>query len=308
MSTSVVGDPRAVLYVLCVAERTGGVEQVRAWRPAVPGITEVLHARFVEHAYPMHAHDAWTLLIVDSGAVRYDLEHRTHGALTTGVTLLPPHVPHDGRAATADGFRKRVIYLDSALLGPGAIGMAVDSPDLDDRPLRSRIDSLHRVLLRPGDELEAESRLTFIRERLRDHRGRRDRSAPSTRAGTASRRTAEELRALLDAQISAGVTLRDAATRLGAHPTHLVRSFTAAFGLPPHAYLTGRRIDLARRLLLDGEPPAQVATAAGFYDQAHLGRHFRRYLGVSPARYARFGSGQPDNRSARRRPGIHVRP
>jgi AraC-like DNA-binding protein len=60
------------------------------------------------------------------------------------------------------------------------------------------------------------------------------------------------------------------------HPTHLVRSFTAAFGVPPHANLTGRRIDLARQLLLAGEPPTHVATAAGFYNQAHLTRQFRK--------------------------------
>jgi transcriptional regulator GlxA family with amidase domain len=30
-----------------------------------------------------------------------------------------------------------------------------------------------------------------------------------------------------------------------------------------------------------------VATTAGFYDQAHLNRHFRRYLGTTPARFAR---------------------
>ncbi|MFB7464272.1 helix-turn-helix domain-containing protein [Streptomyces sp. NPDC056224] len=73
------------------------------------------------------------------------------------------------------------------------------------------------------------------------------------------------------------------------HPTHLIRSFTAAYGLPPHAYLTGRRVALARRLLLAGAPPAAAATAAGFYDQAHLTRHFGRHVGTSPARYARSG-------------------
>jgi AraC-like DNA-binding protein len=74
---------------------------------------------------------------------------------------------------------------------------------------------------------------------------------------------------------------------LGAHPSHLVRVFGREFGMPPHRYLTGRRVDLARHLLLDGRRPAEVATAAGFYDQAHLTRHFRRLLGTSPARFVR---------------------
>lgn len=266
--------------VLCLPP----VERVRAWRPAVPGIAEVFHARFVRHAYPMHTHDVWTLLIVDAGAVRYDLERSAHGARPAVVTLLPPHVPHDGRAATPDGFRKRVLYLDESTLGPGAIASAVDSPDIHDPTLRDRIDSLHRVIDVPGDEFEAESRLELVIERLGQHLSLRDRPTGPTRA--ASHRLAGDLRALLDESTTTGLTLREASARLGTHPTHLVRAFTATFGLPPHAYLTGRRIDVARRLLLDGVPVARVATDAGFYDQSHLTRHFRRYVGVSPGRYA----------------------
>ncbi|XVQ14921.1 AraC family ligand binding domain-containing protein [Spirillospora sp. CA-255316] len=84
--------------------------QVAAWRPEVPGVTEVFHARFTDRSYPMHTHDAWTLLIIDDGAVRFDLDHHEHGVSRPLVTL-PPHVPHDGRAATPRGFHKRVLYL-----------------------------------------------------------------------------------------------------------------------------------------------------------------------------------------------------
>ena len=96
----------AVLYVV-------HMELVTAWRPRVPGIAEVFHAQFVDHAYPPHVHDAWTLLIVDEGAIRFDLDRHHRGAAGASVTLLPPNVAHDGRAATGDGFRKRVLYLDT---------------------------------------------------------------------------------------------------------------------------------------------------------------------------------------------------
>lgn len=262
--------------------------EVTAWRPAVPGVTEVLHARFTDHAYPAHTHDTWTLLIVDDGAVRFDLDHREHGALRSLVTLLPPHVPHDGRAATPYGFRKRVLYLDRTLLGAELIGRAVDRPGLPDPVLRGRIAQLHVVLEQRGEELQAQSRLALIRERLLQQLVRR--VAPPTQRrdpGLAAR-----LRELLDARAPDGVTLQEAAGLLNADPAHLVRAFTREHGLPPHRYLTGRRVDLARRLLLEGRRPAEVATAAGFYDQSHLTRHFRRMLGTSPARYAGFPGGR----------------
>jgi AraC-like DNA-binding protein len=89
------------------------------------------------------------------------------------------------------------------------------------------------------------------------------------------------------ARLPAELTLDEAARLLHAHPSHLVRAFGAEFGLPPHRYLTGRRVELARRLVLGGMPPAQVATAAGFHDRAHLTRHFRRVTGTTPGRFAR---------------------
>ncbi|MET8721781.1 MULTISPECIES: AraC family transcriptional regulator [Streptomyces] len=258
-------------------------EEVNAWRPRVPGVTEVFHAHFTEYAYPMHVHDAWTLLIVDDGAVRYDLDRHEHGTPLDTVSLLPPHVPHNGSPATPGGFRKRVVYLDSSRLGEELIGAAVDGPDLRDPVLRRRVGQLHSALARPGDELEAESRLTLVGERLRGHlRHRADPPRPRR-----DPRLARRLRELLDARLVDGVALAEASTLLHAHPTHLVRAFSGAYGIAPHQYLMSRRVGRARRLLLDGLPPGEVAALTGFYDQAHLTRHFRKLVGVPPGRYRR---------------------
>ncbi|SNX95277.1 transcriptional regulator, AraC family [Geodermatophilus sabuli] len=251
----------------------------------MPGLTEVLHARFPDHAYPPHTHEAWTLLLVDEGAVRYDLDRRPHGASRAAVTLLPPGVPHDGRAETPAGFRKRVLYLEPGTLGPGRVGRAVDAPTIDDRELRDRVSRLHAALRPHPEELEAASRLAFVVERLRRHLDRDVVPPGSVRDD----RVADRLRELIDARLPDGVDLSSVAAELGVHPTHLVRAFARRHGLPPHRYLTGRRVDLARRLLLDGMRVAEVATAAGFYDQAHLTRHFRRMLATTPAAYARSG-------------------
>lgn len=254
------------------------------WRPRVPGIVEVLHAHLTEHRYPMHVHDSWTLLIVDDGAVRYDLDRHRRGTPHGTVSLLPPHVPHNGSPAGEGGFRKRVLYLELEQLGEELIGPAVDGPDLADPLLRRRVGQLHAALGRPGEEWEAESRLALIGSRLRELL--RPTAVP---AKPVARGLAHRLRDLLDDRLTERTTLDEAARRLNAHPAHLVRAFTAAFGLPPHQYLTARRIDRARRLLLDGHPPTAVATTLGFHDQPHLTRHFRRILGTTPGHYARRG-------------------
>ncbi|MFD3501715.1 AraC family transcriptional regulator [Streptomyces sp. NPDC058676] len=256
---------------------------VSAWRPAVPGVVEVFHAHFTEYAYPMHVHEAWTLLIVDDGAVRYDLDRHEHGTPHDTVSLLPPHVPHNGSPATADGFRKRVLYLDGTHLTDDLIGAAVDGPDLRDPVLRRRVGQLHSVLVRPGEELEAESRLTLIGDRLRDLLRPRLVTEPARHDPVLAGR----LRELLDERVVEGLSLKEAAGLVQAHPAHLVRAFSAAYGIAPHQYLNSRRVDRARRLLLEGRPPGEVSAATGFFDQSHLTRHFRKLVGVTPGRYAR---------------------
>ena len=47
-----------------------------------------------------------------------------------------------------------------------------------------------------------------------------------------------------------------------------------------------RRLDRVRRFLNGGASPAQAALDAGFADQSHMSRHFKRTYGLTPARWA----------------------
>ena len=277
--------------------RSSGPEWVRAWKPVVAGVHEVFHARFVDYAYPPHVHDAWTVFVVDDGWIRYDLETRHRGAGGERVIVLPPHLVHDGRAATGGGFRKRVLYLSADVLPERLIGPAVDRPDIHDPALLRAVHALHATLGEPDDALEAEARLALVGDRLRAHLGdpptgiaggsqRLLGSHPSAVPGGHPGRLAGDLRDLLDERLFEGTTLAQAGQDLGASPSYLVRCFTGAFGIAPHQYVTARRIDAARRRLLDGEPIALVAAGVGFYDQAHFTRQFKRHVGAPPGRYA----------------------
>jgi AraC-like DNA-binding protein len=271
-----------------------GVAAVRAWKPAVPGIREVLHARFADHAYPPHTHDAWTLFVVDDGAVRYDLDGRARSATPASVSVLPPWVTHDGRPATSGGYRKRVLYVEPDVLGESRIGHAVDSPMLPDPGLWRAVDRLHASLESLDDAIEAETRFAFVVERVRATLSAGPGAAPAT--AELPRDLAEALRAWLDARLTESVTLADAATDLHASVTVLARAFARDFGIPPHAYVIGRRLDLARDRILDGEPLAVVAADLGFADQAHLTRAFKRFLGTTPGRFG--DRGPADRRGA----------
>ena len=253
---------------------------MRAWHPGVPLVREVLTATFERHAYPAHTHDAWTVLFISEGAVAYTLDGSARKAVPATITLLPPHVPHDGRTAVSGrAFRKRVLYLEESWLPSESIGAAVARPLMADPQATRTLARLHRALQSPGDELAAEGGILSLGTLAREHFGT---EAESARDAPLARR----LRAMLDDHIAETFTLTQGARELGVHPSHLVRVFSAAYGIPPHRYVTARRVDRARRLLGQGQPAAAVASEVGFHDQAHMSRHFRRILGATPGAFA----------------------
>lgn len=256
---------------------------VEAWRPPIPGISEVFHAQIVDYGYPTHAHDTWAVLIVDDGAISYDLDTRQCGAEGTTVAILPPGVAHNGKPAPgASGFTKRVLYLDESFLSVELVGAAVDQTNLNDRALRRSLTELHEELVTGADPFQAESSLALIADRITGHLQHQNPEPTLNDGGVA-----QGLRHLLDSSITNPITLTEAATQLDRSKSHLIRSFTAAYGVAPHAYLIGKRVEAARKLLLDGMVPAEVATSVGFFDQSHLPRHFKRHTSVPPGAFAK---------------------
>ena len=80
-------------------------------------------------------------------------------------------------------------------------------------------------------------------------------------------------------------TLAELAVLSGVSRFQLLRGFARETGVTPHAYLLQRRVRLARQLLATGHAPADAALEAGFADQSHMTRAFRRQFGITPARY-----------------------
>jgi len=86
------------------------------------------------------------------------------------------------------------------------------------------------------------------------------------------------------------VSMEEAVRATGLSRYQFFRRFRAAVGISPHQYLLRCRLDHARQLILsEGQRRslADIATEAGFYDQAHLCRHFRRVFGQSPGHLLR---------------------
>jgi AraC family transcriptional regulator len=95
--------------------------------------------------------------------------------------------------------------------------------------------------------------------------------------------SAEEV---LRARLGDWVGLSELAAAVGVNAGHLARVFRARHGMSVGEY--GRRLRLdwaATEIARDGRPIAEIAAEAGFADQSHFTRLFRRHVGTTPARF-----------------------
>jgi AraC family transcriptional regulator len=100
------------------------------------------------------------------------------------------------------------------------------------------------------------------------------------------------------------ITQRSLASAVGVSTGHLSRVFRQSTGDTFERYVMRRRVELARRLLLD--PAHNVSTVArqcGFKDASYFARVFRRIVGLPPAAYSRRPLNAPQtSRSAEHLP------
>jgi AraC family transcriptional regulator len=69
---------------------------------------------------------------------------------------------------------------------------------------------------------------------------------------------------------------------------HFTRAFASAVGMPPHRYVSQRRLERAKAMIATGGTSiAQIALMCRFSSQSSFTRAFRRATGVTPAEYRR---------------------
>jgi AraC-like DNA-binding protein len=103
-----------------------------------------------------------------------------------------------------------------------------------------------------------------------------------------------------------GLDLETVARATGLSRFQVVRSFKRRYGLPPQTYQLHLKIARAQKLLRRGYSPGEVAAACGFVDQSHLGRHFKRMVGLTPGEYTRWSSSAQGRIQGRWQPRIGI--
>jgi AraC-like DNA-binding protein len=231
-----------------------------------PGTLERIDARLAGAAYTPHRHDTYAIGMTLEGVQTFDYRGHPRSSLPGQVVVLHPDELHDGRAGDGKIFRYRTAYVAPVRIQDALEGRPlpfVAGGVCNDATLSRAVSVLLDDFEHPLSELEEHDALTDLAHALEAVAGR------TTAVRTADRRAALAARDYIEAHLVRNISLGALERETGRDRWQLSRDFRATFGTSPYRYLTARRLDRARHLMLRGSAPARAAIACGFSDQSH---------------------------------------
>lgn len=243
------------------------------------GGVELLSAAYRSHRFPVHAHPDVHIALIETGRYGFRRDRDAFVACPGDLILFGPDDPHDGETLTETGYSYRQILIPTerweAAGNRRRGGFQPSSPVLRRDQLAAALRYVFKAK-RAGDAMLLDAGLARVIAQLAEE---------PAGGGSSGGVTSAMIRAVIDrmeADLAEPWTLQTLAETLGTNRFALTRAFRRERGIGLHDWLTFRRLHRARLLLVGGMPAAEAAVAAGFADQSHLIRHFKRVFGVTP--------------------------
>ena len=233
-------------------------------------------------AFEPHRHDTYAIGITTTGVQTFRYRGSRRVCLPGQLHVLHPDELHDGAAGTDDGFGYRIVYIAPELVRDALAGRAlpfVANPVQELTPTALPIASLLADIDEPISELSCAEIAAAVADGLLSLSGHPDRQP------TIDIRAVELVRDYLASHAREQTPASILEAIAGTDRFTIARHFRWAFGTSPDRYRTLRRLALARAAIEAGESLARVAAEAGFADQSHMTRQFKRTYGLTPARW-----------------------
>jgi AraC family transcriptional regulator len=232
---------------------------------------------------PLHTHENSFLHMVVEGVCEEFYGRTTRIGCPSALAFHPAGEPHANRWHGAGG---RVFHID---ISPARAKAVRDYAPAESGPAEFRggvapwlARRLYREYQRPDSaSLLAMEGLTLeiLAETCRHRAPRQGRTPP---------RWLLRARELLHARFAEKLSLDEIAAAAGVHPMHFARVFRGHFGCTAGDYLRRLRVESAcRQLASSNTPLSEVALSAGFADQSHFTKTFRRFMQMTPGEFRR---------------------
>lgn len=258
--------------------------KLRVWR--FEGIGEFLHVSNFAHPTSKAFHQSLALCFVEQGAfnvrhcgVRYSVGK---GALLVAQSgEITSCQDFDGKSKHREFHcAPRALETIAEEIGYRFTGGRIfQSPFICDESLRRPFLRFHAEMDSKPTAIESSSLLReFVCKMILRYGNR---PAKTLKLGN-ERWAVKRVKDCLESCYAENLSLEKLAGIANLSPFHLIRVFRKEVGLPPHAYQTRLRLNHPKALLAQAATIGEAALSAGFFDQSHLTKHFRRVFGYPP--------------------------
>jgi AraC family transcriptional regulator len=250
----------------------------------VPGF-HIARVRFPPRLrLPPHTHERPTLAVILGGSFVGEMSGAEHSCPRGTMVVEPAGEPH-GNAFDQVGAEVLIVQPDPAVL-PSLEPFA----RLMHETHHIRDVSLAMTARRAAGELGTRDSVTrFAVEGLILELLSGTARACDAESGAMERRTPywlTEACDLMHDRFREPLTVTEVAKLVEVHPVHLARTFRSHYGISVGTYLRALRLDWAAASLATAQLSiADIAVQAGFFDQSHFTRSFKRQFGRTPMTY-----------------------
>jgi len=239
--------------------------------------SEIFKGELSLHKYPWHFHEAYTIVMVDEGAMRYVFRN---GAITVNsgqVFVVNPFAAHYNSAADNHNCKYRVMFLPLWLFNQS--------------PQQTGVAHFENAV-----NADVYNELSGLFENLKDVTGEEGYFATINdiamllhsafiikTASLASTERIEPALQFIHRHLDEKLTVAQLAYECNLSHFHFQRTFKKAIGLTVTAYIQQCRMERGRELLRKGLKPVFTSLESGFFDQSHFYKQFKKMWVLTPA-------------------------
>lgn len=239
---------------------------------------EVLTSRESKHEFPNHFHERYTVSIIEQGVFGENQYIATEGS----VVISHPFEMHENKLVDDNTYSFTTYYVN-----PDVMKFISKNRDLyfqekviKDPFLFSQLKQISTTIGQPKNGQPIAQKiietLTYLEINYGGTKPLRDKINPNF---------INEVQTYILRNLHSKMELITLANLVNLDKYQFIRKFKGHLGITPFEYISLQRISRAKQLLTKGKPIIDVALETGFYDQSHLCKYFKRYVGISPKNY-----------------------
>ena len=244
-----------------------------------------------------HYHAFHKLCVYLGGdAIRYGIEGRSYALEPGDMILVPQGCVHRPEAPLGAAYDRMLLYLSPEYLRSiSTEETALETCFLQaaeefhfvirtgrrNGTLLEPLFALERTLAKPGFGQTMLEQALVAQVLISLTRSMQEQVLPFASASAADEKIAAILQ-YLACHLTEPVSIDDLAAKFYISKYHMMRRFRAQTGYTIHAYLTGKRLMLAREKIASGVPMMEAACRSGFGDYSAFSRAYRKQFGQSP--------------------------